>query len=259
MPTTSRITIEPIAAFADNYIWWISDGATAIVVDPGDAAPVAAQLSRTGQKLDAILVTHHHGDHVGGVQTLRDAHGARVYGPANETIPGLTHPLAGGERLTLLDTTFDVLSVPGHTRGHLAYHAADQSALFCGDTLFACGCGRVFEETPARMFESLTRLAALPDDTRIYCAHEYTLANIRFAQAVEPQNADLAARTRQCALLRAAGVPTVPSTLAEERATNPFLRCHVPAVRARAAVEDVDAAVSATTTFAVLRAWKDRF
>lgn len=259
MPPTSRITIEPIAAFADNYIWWISDGATAIVVDPGDAAPVAAHLSRTGQKLDAILVTHHHGDHVGGVQALRNAHGARVYGPANEAIAGLTDPLVGGERLDLLGTTFDVLAVPGHTRGHLAYHAAALSALFCGDTLFACGCGRVFEETPARMFESLTRLATLPDDTRIYCAHEYTLANIRFAQAVEPESKALAARARDCAQLRAAGTPTVPSTLAEERATNPFLRCHVPAVRARATMEDADAAVSPAATFAVLRAWKDRF
>jgi len=259
MMTAVDILIAPIPAFDDNYLWWLSDGRSAAIVDPGDAAPVARRLSQTGQQLCTILVTHHHGDHVGGVEALVQATGAHVYGPAAEPIPCLRTPLAGGDRIEVFGHTFEVIEVPGHTRGHIAYYAPTLSALFCGDTLFAGGCGRLFEGTPEQMTASLARLAALPAATRVYCAHEYTLANLRFALAVEPGNADLQARSRACAALREAGTPTVPSTIGEERATNPFLRCDVPAVRARAERESPGAGASTVTTFAALRTWKNRF
>ena len=250
--------IEPIPAFADNYLWLLTRGEHAAVVDPGDPAPVQAVLAARGLRLMAILVTHHHGDHVGGVPALAAA-GVPVYGPAGEDIPCRTRPLAEGDRIEVLGEEFVVLEVPGHTRGHIAYYGAGLGALFCGDTLFAAGCGRLFEGTPAQMVASLAKLAALPPATRVYCAHEYTLANLRFARAVEPDNAALAARSERCAALRAAGVPTVPSTLAEERATNPFLRCTVPSVRAAAESVQAGAAASPVASFAALRAWKNRF
>jgi hydroxyacylglutathione hydrolase len=259
MQSTSRIAIEPIGAFADNYIWWLSDGHTAIVVDPGDAAPVIAKLKAGGQTLGAILVTHHHADHVGGVDALVQLTNAPVYGPQAEAIAGVTVPLSGGERLPLLGESIEVLAVPGHTRAHIAYYCGELSAVFCGDTLFACGCGRVFEGTAEQMAASLNRLGALPDATKVYCAHEYTLANIRFALTVEPDNPRLQVRSRSCEQLRAAGLPTVPSTIAEERATNPFLRCSETGVRARASIEDPAATLSVDATFAVLRSWKNRF
>jgi hydroxyacylglutathione hydrolase len=259
MLSTSRIAIEPISAFSDNYIWWLSDGHNAVVVDPGDAAPVVAKLNTTGQTLIAILVTHHHGDHVGGVERLVQHGNMPVYGPAAEGISSVSVPLTGSERVTLLGETFELLMVPGHTLGHLAYYSPRLSAVFCGDTLFACGCGRLFEGTAVQMADSLARLAQLPDATKVFCAHEYTAANIRFALAVEPNNPRLQARSQFCARQRAAGLPTVPSTIEEERATNPFLRCSEPAVRARAVLEDSAASESAVATFSVLRSWKNRF
>lgn len=259
LATASDLQIEPIPAYDDNYVWWLADGRAAVVVDPGDAAPVARRLSQTGLQLTAILVTHHHGDHVGGVEALVHATGARVFGPAAESIPCVRTKLRGGDRIEVLGHAFDVLDVPGHTNGHIAYYSESLGALFCGDTLFACGCGRLFEGTAAQMTESLAKLAALPGATRVYCAHEYTLANIRFALAVEPDNAQLAARKRACEALRAEGKPTLPSTIADERATNPFLRCDVPVVRARAERESPGAAASTVATFAALRAWKNRF
>jgi hydroxyacylglutathione hydrolase len=216
-------------------------------------------LSQTGRQLCTILVTHHHGDHVGGVEALVQATGAHVYGPATESIPCIRTRLGAGDRIKLFGHEFEVLEVPGHTSGHIAYYAPSLSAVFCGDTLFAAGCGRLFEGTPAQMTASLARLAALPAETRVYCAHEYTLANLRFALAVEPGNTDLQARQRACAALRAAGTPTVPSTIGEELATNPFLRCDVPAVRARAERESPGAGATTVATFATLRAWKNRF
>jgi len=259
MKTAVEILIEPLPAFNDNYLWWLSDGRSAAIVDPGDAAPVAQRLSQTGLQLCAILVTHHHGDHVGGVEALVQATGAHVYGPAAESIPCIRTRLGAGDRIKALGHEFEVLEVPGHTNGHIAYYARSLSAVFCGDTLFAGGCGRLFEGTPAQMTASLARLAAFPAETRVYCAHEYTLANLRFALAVEPDNTALQARQRACAALRAAGAPTVPSTIGEERATNPFLRCDVPAVRARAERESPGAGASTVATFAALRAWKNRF
>ena len=253
--------IIPIPALGDNYIWLLREGRAAVVVDPGDAAPVQAYLDREGLDLAAIVATHHHGDHVGGVEALMASRQVPVYGPARETIPARTRALGEGDRVVLGDVGLElqVLDVPGHTAGHIAYtgRVADAPVLFCGDTLFAAGCGRIFEGTPATMWTSLQKLAALDPATRVFCAHEYTLANLRFAAAVEPANVALAQRRVRDAALRDRGQPTVPSTIADELATNPFLRANEPAVRAEAEAHagrllDGDVAV-----FAQLRAWKD--
>ena len=248
-----------IPAFKDNYIWLLRKGASAAVVDPGGAAPVLEVLRREGLALAAILVTHHHNDHQGGVAgLLAHSPSAEVFGPAHESITGVTRPLRGGERIRLepLGLELQVIAVPGHTLGHLAYYG--EGCLFCGDTLFAGGCGRLFEGTPLSMYESLARLCALPDDTRVYCAHEYTEANLRFALAVEPGNRALRRRADEVAVIRAKGMATVPSTLAVEKATNPFLRCKEPeivdAVHARGIAGSDSVAV-----FAALREWKNSF
>lgn len=256
--------VIPIPAFRDNYIWLLRQEKSALVVDPGDAAPVLATLDRLGLTLRAILVTHHHADHQGGVGELVARCGAEVFGPAAESITALTRPLSGGETIRPLagavdaaaDPAFAVLAVPGHTRGHLAYYR--KGLLFCGDTLFGAGCGRLFEGTPAQMAASLDRLAALPGDTTVHCAHEYTEQNLRFALAVEPDNPLLRRRVETVAALRARGLPSVPSTLAEERATNPFLRCGEPAVIAAARIRAPDAA-DPVTVFAALREWRNGF
>ncbi len=255
--------IIPIPAFADNYVWLLREGCAAVVVDPGDAAPVQAYLDREGLDLAAIVATHHHGDHVGGIEALVARWPVPVYGPARETIPARTRALREGDGVVLdaFELELFVLDVPGHTAGHIAYtgRVADAPVLFCGDTLFAAGCGRIFEGTPAMMWTSLAKLAALDPATRVFCAHEYTLANLRFAAAVEPANAALARRQARDAALRKRGRPTVPSTIADELATNPFLRAGEPAVRAAAEAHagrplDGDVAV-----FAELRAWKNGY
>lgn len=253
--------ITPIPAFADNYIWLLQgpDPAQAAVVDPGDATPVLARLDALGLGLGSILVTHHHGDHVGGIRDLLARFPAAVvYGPAGERIPGRTVALADGDEVAPpgLEATFRVLDVPGHTAGHIAYAGA--GCLFCGDTLFACGCGRLFEGTPAQMQASLARLAALPGDTRVYCAHEYTLENIGFAKWVEPENPALLERERMESARRQRGEPTVPFTLDQERATNPFMRFdEAPVIRAARewAGEPLEGPVA---VFGAVRAWKDR-
>ncbi len=251
-------TVRPLAAFRDNYIWLIACGDSAVVVDPGDAAPVEAVLAETGLRLRAILVTHHHADHQGGVAHLATRFGAAVYGPAAESITGLDHPLRGGERIVIegIDIAFDVLAVPGHTLGHLAYLAGNR--LFPGDTLFGAGCGRLFEGTPAQMAASLARLAALPDDTEVYCAHEYTEMNLRFAAAVEPENPAIRQRVQAVAALRSQGAPTLPSTIGLERATNPFLRCREPGVIAAARRHD-PSAQDEVSVFAAIRRWRNEF
>jgi len=254
--------IEPIPAFRDNYLWLLSRDGRAAIVDPGDAAAVRAALAQRALTLTSILVTHHHADHSGGVAALAAETGASVYVPAGERIDcGHTTPvrLNGGDRVEVLGEQFDVIDVPGHTAGHIAYHARQPGALFCGDTLFAAGCGRLFEGTAAQMVRSLDRLAALPPDTRVYCAHEYTLSNLAFAMAADPDNGALAARLAACEALRAQGRPTVPSTIAEERATNPFLRADQPALRAAAERFRPGAAVSVVSVFAALREWKNGF
>jgi hydroxyacylglutathione hydrolase len=263
-----------LPAFSDNYIWLLHDGRQAVVVDPGDAAPVLQALDAEGLALAAILVTHHHPDHVGGLAALRPRLRGKVFGPAHETIPTPFEPLADGATLTVLGLDFTVIDVPGHTAGHIAYFhgatpagAAGQDAgqdadgtpiLFCGDTLFSAGCGRLFEGTPAQMHASLSRLAALPGDTRVCCAHEYTESNLRFAAVVEPANADIAQAVASCRSLRAQGLPTLPSTIARERAINPFMRCDdaavIRAATARGAADPGGAAV-----LGALREWKNNF
>ena len=250
-----------LPAFADNYIWMLHDGARAVVVDPGDAAPVQRRLAELDLALAGILVTHHHADHVGGIAALRPQLQGPVWGPAHEDIPGPYVALADGDVVDdVLGASFDVVDVPGHTAGHIAYveRTADEPLLFCGDTLFSGGCGRMFEGTAAQMHASLQRLAALPGDAQVCCAHEYTLSNLRFAAAVEPDNAARAEHERHCRALRDDGMPTLPSTIALERRINPFLRCGVPAVvdaAQRAGAEDR----SEVAVFAALREWKNRF
>ncbi len=251
----------PLTAFADNYIWILHDGHKAVAVDPGDAQPVKAYLANEGLQLSAILVTHHHPDHVGGVDALRESTGAVVYGPARERIPEPLTRLSQGDAVEVLGLNFRVLDVPGHTAGHIAYVCDNWEGaplLFCGDTLFSGGCGRLFEGTPAQMLASLDRLAALPDNTRVCCTHEYTLSNLKFAQAVEPHNADLLAYTVHCEALRAAGQPTLPASLATERRINPFLRTRQADV-IRAAQTFSTQAHDETSVFAAVRQWKNEF
>ena len=248
--------ISFIPAFKDNYIWLLTLGRRAVVVDPGDAAPVQARLEADGLTLESILITHHHADHQGGVAALVERWQPTVFAPAGESITGCNRPLSGGEGIEILGESIRVLAVPGHTLGHLAYLAP--GALFCGDTLFGAGCGRLFEGTPAQMAASLASIAALPDETLIYCAHEYTEANLRFAQAVEPENPALRERVQKVAALRAAGRSSVPSTLAEEKASNPFLRSAEPAVIA-AGLQHGAGDASEIAIFAAIRSWRNGF
>jgi hydroxyacylglutathione hydrolase len=255
--------IIPIPALRDNYIWLVRDGSNAVVVDPGDAAPVLAYLEREALKLAGILITHHHADHVGGVGALTARHPAPVFGPARESIPGRTRAVAEGDVIALPEAGLElsVLDVPGHTSGQVAYVGrCDGNAItFTGDTLFTCGCGRIFEGTPAQMLASLSKLAALAGDTLVYCGHEYTLANLRFALAVEPGNKALHERQRRDAAKREEGLPTVPARMDLERATNPFLRAAEPAVFAAAEARAGRPLADVVDAFATLREWKNAF
>lgn len=257
--TTGIARIEGIRAFRDNYIWALIAGSHVAVVDPGEAPPVLDFLRREKLELAAVLLTHHHADHVGGVPELLDCFKVPVYGPRTENIPTVAHPLGEGDEIGLpkIGAQFRVLDIPGHTRGHIAYYGAN--SVFCGDTLFACGCGRLFEGTPAQMSASLAKLAALPDATRVYCGHEYTLANIAFASAVEPGNAALKTLKTEAEAKRAQYLPTLPSTIGAEKATNPFLRASVPEVAAAAEAHAGHALNNPIEVFAALREWKNRF
>ncbi len=253
------LNIEGIPAFDDNYIWTLRDGPHVVVVDPGDADPVLEYLAVEGLTLSGILLTHHHPDHVGGVEELLGIARVPVYGPRDARMGMVTHPVQEGGLVTLpgLSLSLRVLEVPGHTSSHVAY--AGDDLLFCGDTLFACGCGRLFEGSPAQMLSSLDKLARLPQNTRVYCAHEYTLSNVAFALAVEPDNPDLAIRASDVRARRQQGLPTVPSLLSLELVTNPFLRCHEPDVIRSANTRSAQPLPDRTAVFATLREWKNRF
>jgi len=253
-------SITPIHAFEDNYVWLLREPGwrRAVVVDPGDEEPVIAALEESGLDLAAILITHHHYDHIGGVEDLlAEWPDAQVFGPPDRRIPAVNRPVGEGAIVAIpgLSITFRVLEVPGHTSSHIAYFGG--GALFCGDTLFAAGCGRVFDGTSEQLAASLERIAALPPDTLVYCAHEYTLANLGFAEWVEPNSASIAERTTEARRVRELGLATVPSRLAEELTTNPFLRTDVPEVKEAAERFAGRPLRASAEIFAALRRWKD--
>ena len=249
-----------VQAFEDNYIWVIDEGGDSVaVVDPGDAEPVLAYVQQVGKRISAVLITHKHYDHVGGIGEIKSAFpDSVVFGPAGEAINGLDISLTEGDTVTIpgLDYQPAVLELPGHTEGHIAYHGA--GVLFCGDTLFACGCGRVFSGTMGQLHRSLSRIAALPPATLVYCAHEYTLDNIGFAKWVEPDNSDLIQREQDVRAARSRGLPTVPSTLEVELRTNPFLRVAEPGVLAAAQTHAGQKLSEGEAVFTELRQWKDQ-
>lgn len=257
----NSIKVNAIPALKDNYVWALVDetNKTVVIVDPGEAKPVLDFISSHGLKPLGILITHHHWDHVNGIGEIKKQFDIPVYGPATEDVPLTTALVRDNDVVTIPDfpVRFKAMYIPGHTKGHIAYHAPQM--LFCGDTLFAAGCGRLFEGTPEQMTKSLGRMTALPDDTRIYCAHEYTLNNLAFAQTVEPDNANIKTRIEQVAALRDQGKPSLPSVLKEEKATNPFLRCD-----SRQLIENVEKYAGQTlgdpvSVFTWLRKWKDNF
>jgi len=254
----AMIDIEPIPAFRDNYIWALRHGEAVAFVDPGEAEPILAWLADRRLRPSAILITHHHSDHTGGVAELLARWPLPVYGPT-EAAPLVDHPLAEGDicRLPELQAEFRVLAVPGHTLGHLAY--LGHGHLFCGDALFSCGCGRVFEGTPAMMHASLMRLAALPAETRVCCAHEYTLANLAFAREIDPDNVVLESWQTTALALRKSGRPTLPVSLGDERRRNPFLRCDDPAFRRQAELSLGTRLPDAVAAFAALREAKNHY
>lgn len=259
------MNLTALPAFADNYIWMLHDGRQALVVDPGEEAPVQMALHQRGLTLSAILVTHHHRDHVGGLAALARP-GLPVYGPRHEAIAHVTHPLAEGDALDWNGLTFEVLDVPGHTAGHIAYlwrkgastNDLPAPILFVGDTLFSAGCGRVFDGSIEQLYDSVCRLMCLSDDTLVCAAHEYTLGNLRFARAVEPDNPAIAGYLSQCEALRARGEATLPSTVGNEKAVNPFMRCTEPQV-VSSALSHGAADASPQAVFAALRQWKNTF
>jgi hydroxyacylglutathione hydrolase len=253
------IDITPISILKDNYVWAIINkkDSTVVVVDPGEAKPVISFLQQNNFKLVGILITHHHWDHTNGVAELKQHYKVPVYGPVHEKIDEVTHPMREGDEIDLLDCQFKILEIPGHTLGHIAYHLSDH--LFCGDTLFAAGCGRIFEGTPEQMYASLNKIAALPDNTKIYCAHEYTLNNLRFAEQVEPHNFLIKKRIVSVTALRQKNIPSIPSLLLEEKETNPFLRSDQPDIARAIEKYCGRECLEPNKIFEFLRHWKDHF
>jgi len=257
-----KLRVRPVRAFADNYIWLIDAPANpglAVVVDPGEAAPVLAELRRSGQSLAAILLTHHHPDHIGGVAGLLGEAPVPVFGPDDARIPNLSRKLGEGDLIELpkLGLHFQTLFVPGHTLSHIAFFG--HGALFCGDTLFSAGCGRLFEGTATQMSASLRRLSNLPAETCVYAGHEYTAANLDFALSIDPGNRAASDYRARVAALRANDVPSLPSTIELENLVNPFLRCDDAAIRAAAAAHSGTRLTDPASVFAELRTWKDGF
>lgn len=259
------LEVSPIKAFFDNYLWLFSQPGSRLcgIVDPGDAEPVLKHLRKNELELAVIIITHHHADHTGGIKRLLEEFDVPVYGPDSPNIPSITHPLAEGDQIEILGQAFRVLEIPGHTLDHIAYVAegdtGQASILFCGDTLFAGGCGRVFEGTHSMMLKSLEKLAGLDSDTRVYCAHEYTMANLAFASAVSPDNALLAERVQREQGKRDLSLPTVPTSIGMELATNPFLRCHEDELVQAASKHCGEPLSKPEEVFAAIRSWKDTF
>jgi len=252
--------ITPIPALKDNYIWMITRPGrdAALIVDPGEARPVLEVLRQRHLTLIGILVTHHHWDHTDGISELLEHFPVPVYGPARDNVPTCTHPLSQGDHFKIpeLECEFSVLDIPGHTLGHIAF--VGLGGVFCGDTLFSAGCGRIFEGTPEQMFQSLQALAQLPVETKVYCAHEYTQANLQFAKTVEPNNKTMLAHNDTCAALRAQQQPTLPSTIQLENAINPFLRCDETSVRSSVVKKVGHTLDSPLAVFTALREWKNQ-
>lgn len=252
--------IEPIRILKDNYVWTLIDDANkrAVIIDPGEAQPVLDYLKQHALSLQAILVTHHHWDHTNGIEAILKEYKVPVYGPEHEQIAGLSHPLTD-QSVIKLDgfPEIHILEIPGHTAGHIAYYL--DGKLFCGDTLFAAGCGRLFEGTPTDMTESLQKITSLPDQTEIYCAHEYTQNNLRFAQTVEPGNQAITERIQRVRALRDQNKPSLPSTLQEEKDTNPFLRCALPSIKSAVEKHQGEKLDNVVDVFKSLRQWKDKF
>lgn len=259
--TDPAFTVSPIPAFRDNYIWMIADKTRAVVIDPGDAAPVLAALKKRSLQLSAILLTHRHEDHIGGVADLLKKADVPVYGPRLDGIASVTHPVQEGDTITLFENgpQLAVLDVPGHTKGHIAYYAQNEKWLFCGDMLFGAGCGRLFEGTPEQMLASLNKMAALPDDVQVFAGHEYTLSNLKFAREIEPGNEAITERTQKDLTKRNRGRPTLPSTIGIEKATNPFLRANRENVMQR--LEELGLLKNRTPvdSFAAMREWKNTY
>lgn len=254
-----NLRIEAIPAFRDNYVWALHNGHDCVLVDPGEAGPPLDFLERRALRLAGLLLTHHHHDHIGGADSILRRRPAPAWGPDDARMPECADAVRENDSVTVpeMGLTFSVLEVPAHTRSHIAFYG--HGMLFCGDTLFSVGCGRLFEGTPVQMQASLDKLAALPDDTRVYCGHEYTVANCHFALEVEPDNEELRARTREAEALRAEGRVTLPSTLERERAVNPFLRTREPTVIEAARRREPLPDERPETVFGVIRRWKDVF